>query len=67
MGDRVRTTTPDGRLRIVHNTTVGEDIRQTVKDLARLATPRVLRQRKNDIEAQERRYEGQTTDSNNKY
>ena len=43
------------------------DVKQMISDLARMASPRALRERKNDVDDQLRRHEGQTTDSNNRY
>lgn len=67
MADSTRDYTDKGRLRVTRNTTLGEDVKDIVSSVARALSPRVLRERKLDLDAQERRYDGQTTDSNNKY
>jgi hypothetical protein len=67
VGETVRGRNPDGKLQLRRNTTLREDFVDTVKGLVRMASPRPLRERKTDLDDMERRYEGQTTDSNNRY
>jgi hypothetical protein len=67
MGETVRGRNADGKLTLRRDTTIGEDVKDIVTSVARALSPRVLRERKLDLDAQERQYDGQTTDSNNKY
>lgn len=67
MGETVRYRAPNGKLGLRRNTTLSEDFADTVKGLVRMASPRPVRERKSDLDDLERRYEGQTTDSNNRY
>lgn len=71
MGDTVRYTAPGGKLGLRRETSVGEDIRDIVDGVARMVSPRVVRERRSDIDqavdkgVDQRR--AQSTDSNNKY
>lgn len=62
-----RYESPDGKPGYFKTTGVKEDIKQIVSDVARMVTPRALRERKNDVDDAVRMREGQSTDSNNKY
>lgn len=48
-------------------TTLKEDIKDIVKSVAQIVSPRPLRERASDVDDQVRRREGQSTDSNNRY
>jgi hypothetical protein len=56
-----------GRLTFRVTTGAKEDLAHLIKSAVRDAAPRVVRERKKDLDDQIRRREGQTTDSNNKY
>lgn len=66
MGDSVKRvrTSPGAYYK---TTGVKEDIKQIVTDVARIVSPRVLRERSDDVDDAVRKREGQSTDSNNKY
>lgn len=62
-----RYTAPNGKLGLRSKRTLSEDVKKIVTEVVRMAAPRVVRERKSDIDDQVRRREGQTTDSNNRY
>lgn len=62
-----RYTAPGGKPGYRKTSGVVEDVKAVVRGLARMAAPRALRERKSDLDDLERKYDGQTTDSNNRY
>jgi hypothetical protein len=62
-----RVVLSDGRVRYVNKGSFKDSVKALVSGLASAASPRILRERKSDLDDQERRYDGQSTDSNNRY